>query len=91
MTLPAPSTVAATVSKRGLRPVRRGLRPFLREDVERGDSLWHVILSLVAGVVAFALLVVAVLVAVAPLVLYAAVYAVVGGVLRAIDAFRDRR
>lgn len=91
MTLPAPSTVAATVSKRGLRPVRRELRPFLREDVERGDSLWHVLLSLVAGVVAFALLVVAVVVAAVPLVLYVAVYAVVAGVLRAVGALRDRR
>lgn len=91
MTLPAPSTVAATVSKRGLRPVHRELRPFLREDVERGDSLRHVLLSLVAGVVAFAVLVVAMLVAVVPLVLYAVMYAVGAGVLRAVGALRDRR
>lgn len=91
MTLPAPSSVAALLYRRVLAPVRRELAPFLNEDVERGDSLWNVVLSLVGGLVAFAVVVVAVAAVALPFLLYALVYAFVAGLRRLRDAFRYPR
>ncbi|GAA0655878.1 hypothetical protein [Salarchaeum japonicum] len=91
MTLPEPSTVAAALHERLLRPVRRELRPFLHENVERGDPVSHVVLSLLAGLVAFALTLLAAALVALPTVLYAVVYALVTGALRLVNAFRYRR
>lgn len=91
MRLLEPSTVAATLHGRLLRPVRRELRPFLHEDVEHGDPVSHVSLSLVAGLVAFTLTLLAAALVAFPTVLYAMVYAFLAGVSRLVNAFRYRR
>ncbi|MEE6210417.1 hypothetical protein U3A55_09635 [Salarchaeum sp. III] len=91
MTLPEPSTVAATLHDRLLRPVRRTLWPFLHEDVDHGDPVSHVLLSLIAGLVAFALTLLAAALVALPTLLYAVVYALLTGVLRLVNAFRYRR
>ncbi|QDX40975.1 hypothetical protein [Salarchaeum sp. JOR-1] len=91
MTLPEPSTVAAALHERLLRPVRRDLRPFLHETVERGDPVSHVVLALLAGLVAFAVTTLAAALVVVPAALYAVVYGFVAATLRLVNAFRYRR
>lgn len=91
MNLPTPATVAGLLFERILRPVRRELQPFLHEDVEHGDSLSHVVLSLVAGLVAFACTLVAAALVVLPALLYVALYATVGLLVRGLHALRNRR
>jgi|GEM_PF-2337870 len=91
MRLPEPSAVAAALHGRLLRPVRRTLRPFLHEDVDRGDPVSHVLLSLLAGLVAFALTALAAALVALPTALYAVAYALLAGASRLVNAFRYRR